>query len=112
MAEEKYNDTLNNILCKKCYNLLYEELTEDKLLFVCKSCNSKYETNKINTLIYEETKKKNIDKYTVLIKNILYDKLNPKILKKCNKCDNKYAIKIRLNDGKEFLMCNSCKAKI
>lgn len=111
--QEDDNKIINNLFCRNCNNLLFLDISSDELKYVCKACNTIYQARDEDTLIYEEVKQENIDKYAVMLKKVTEDPLNPRIKIKCNKCNHNYGIKIRITtEMRLYIICEKCKNKI
>lgn len=103
-----------SLFCDKCDNLLFINIENDKLTFICKSCNLIHKSNPEDTLIYEEiNNEENLDKNSIIFNNIFVDPLNPKEKINCKKCNKKRnGIQIRLinsNNLKLYTFCEKCK---
>jgi DNA-directed RNA polymerase subunit M/transcription elongation factor TFIIS len=101
------------IFCKKCHNLLYLQILDNTMRYLCHTCNSEYPYNDEDTLVYEETKEEKINTFTPMFMNITEDPLNPRTKVKCPKCSHNVSVNIRLPDSMRLLrVCEKCKESI
>lgn len=94
------------IFCKYCKNLLLVNTIDNVLKFECNSCHSKYDSSAEDSLRYEDTKGGNIMIFNKILQNAGKDPANPKVYKKCSRCQYEIAKQVRLGD--EMKLINTC----
>ena len=91
--------------CDACGNLLVSRKTPtNSFEFQCMRCKKTRPSIPEDSLIYRDQKTNPISKYSMILKNILDDPLNPKERKKCPKCKFNMSKNIRLNT----ILINAC----
>jgi len=100
---------MSNVFCKECNNLLTEITGPTKCYFKCNNCNKFYQSNKHDSLRYDNTKGTNFIIYKTILKNAGRDPVNPIIQKKCSSCKNDILKQIRLGSDMRLInICVSC----
>ena len=93
----------------KTKNILKPIIQDNKLIFISIT-NEIYESDNDDTLIYSETlKESSFNQFENLIKNILIDPTNPKIIDYCNYCKNKQLIAMVEVKNDIINQCFKCK---
>ena len=73
--------------CPSCSNLMVTLSTSDTFLFKCVKCEKIKQPTDENTLILEEKNKVDIIVFKSVLQNAGSDPVNPKVEKKCEKCN-------------------------
>lgn len=94
------------LYCEICSNLLDVDIVNDNLIFICASCQSRYEAQPDDSLRYEEIKGSDIAIFKKILEKITDDPVNPKIKRECKKCKHPISKYVRL--GEELKMVYSC----
>jgi DNA-directed RNA polymerase subunit M/transcription elongation factor TFIIS len=94
------------LFCNICNNLLEKITSYDKFYFKCQQCQKNYEIDENDTLQYEECKGSNLMNSQILLLHASDDPTNPKIEKKCIKCNYNYARQVRV--GKDMRLIDTC----
>ena len=98
------------LYCDICNNLLEIDIMNDVLIFVCKSCQNRYEAKADDSLRYEEVKGSDIAIFSKILEKIADDPVNPKIYKDCKKCNHNISKYVRLGaENKIIFSCVNCK---
>lgn len=98
------------LYCSVCQNLLGVDIVNDTLIFICASCQSRYEAKDDDSLRYEEVKGSDIAIFKKILEKIADDPANPKVYRECNKCKHNIAKYVRLGeDMKLVYSCLNCK---
>lgn len=97
------------LFCEVCNNLLSKISTADTFYFNCVKCKSNYKPTDNDSLRYESTHDTNIAVYNIILQNARKDPVNPKVNKKCKKCDNNIVKQVRLTDDMRLInVCTEC----
>jgi len=94
------------LFCNICNNLLEKITSYDKFYFNCVQCQKNYDINDTDTLQYEECKGSNLMNSQILLLHASVDPVNPKIEKKCIKCNYNYSRQVRV--GKDMRLIDTC----
>jgi DNA-directed RNA polymerase, subunit M/Transcription elongation factor TFIIS len=94
------------LYCEICSNLLGVDIVNDTLIFICASCQSRYEAQDDDSLRYEEVKGSDIAIFQKILEKIADDPANPKVFRDCKKCKHNIAKYVRL--GEEMKLVYSC----
>lgn len=108
----KYKSTnielkMSGMFCKICSNLLAVDFVNDRLVFACMSCQSRYEANDDDSLRYEEIKGSDIAIFKKILEKIGDDPVNPKLYRECSdkKCGGTVSKYVRLGDELKMVYC-------
>jgi DNA-directed RNA polymerase subunit M/transcription elongation factor TFIIS len=98
------------LFCRVCNNLLSVDIVNDNLIFICQSCQSRYEAQDDDSLRYEEVKGSDIAIFSKILGKIADDPMNPKIYRDCTECEHNIAKYVRLGDEHKMVYsCVKCK---
>lgn len=100
------------MFCNICANLLTVDIVNDNLVFICQSCQSRYEATDDDSLRYEEVKGSDIAIFKKILEKIAEDPANPKTYRECKvkDCGGKIAKYVSLGeDLKRVYSCVKCK---
>jgi DNA-directed RNA polymerase subunit M/transcription elongation factor TFIIS len=95
-----------SLFCNICNNLLEKITDYNKFYFKCEQCQKNYNITELDTLQYEESKGSNLMNSQILLLHASRDPVNPKIEKKCLKCNYNYARQVRA--GKDLRLIDTC----
>lgn len=98
------------LFCQICNNLLSVDIINDNLIFICQSCQSRYEAQDDDSLRYEEVRGSDIAIFSKILEKIADDPVNPKEYRECKKCKHHMAKYVRLGDEHKIVYsCVKCK---
>jgi DNA-directed RNA polymerase subunit M/transcription elongation factor TFIIS len=98
------------LYCSICENLLEVDIVNDQLVFICASCQNRYEAQDDDSLRYEEVKGSDIAIFSKILGKIADDPVNPKIYRDCKKCKHNLAKYVRLGEEQKMVYsCINCK---
>jgi DNA-directed RNA polymerase subunit M/transcription elongation factor TFIIS len=92
--------------CSTCSNLMITLSTSDTFLFKCVKCEKIQEPSAEDSLILEDKNKVDIVVFKSVLQNAGKDPVNPKVEKKCEKCNYSIVRQVRL--GSEMKLVNTC----
>jgi len=93
------------LFCTICNNLLSGVSRADNFYFECVSCKEIYKPTAVDTLRHEQIKGTDLVTFKTILQNANRDPVNPKVKKKCTKCDSKYVKQVRLGDDMRLINC-------
>ena len=94
------------LFCIYCNNLLEKVSTASEFYFNCVKCVQKYDIEEDDVIQFEENSSNNLNMAQILLLHAADDPVNPKIEKKCSKCNHGYARQIRV--GKDMRLIDTC----
>ena len=98
------------LFCRVFNNLLGVDIINDNLVFICQSCQSRYEAKDDDSLRYEDVKGSDIAIFSKILEKIPDDPVNPKIYRECKKCKHNVAKYVRLGEENKLVFgCVKCK---
>lgn len=98
--------------CDNCESILSANYTSSKFVFVCTKCNRKIEPKPEDSLReYIEFKIDNSSEYSTIIKNIPFDKTNPRKYGECVNCGNKVLSYVILGNNSKYTSVCICGEK-
>ncbi len=100
--------------CKNCDNLLVPNFENDKLVFMCMLCRTRYASEAEDTLRYEYVKYDNVMVFEKILSKAVDDPAVMKAYVNCinDKCGGKIVKRVRIGeDMRLYNICISCRTQ-
>lgn len=98
--------------CDNCESILTTAYTSSNFLFVCTKCFRKIEPKPEDSLREYIDFKKDTTEDSTIIKNVPYDKTNPRKHGTCTDCGNKVLSYVILGNNAKYISVCICGKKI
>jgi DNA-directed RNA polymerase subunit M/transcription elongation factor TFIIS len=96
--------------CEVCESVLAAVFTQSTMHYKCTRCEKKFDSVPNDTLRFKETfdNKTSSVEYKTMLRNAPFDNTNPRIIKKCTKCDNDVLSYVVLGESMVYVYTCVC----